>query len=515
MKTEIVKLTQISVNGANPRTITDEKFDKLIDSLLVLPKMLELRPIVVDETFMALGGNMRYRALSAISEMSADEINDRLSAQRDFQRKTAAEQAQLADYWAKWVNSPTAPVVRASELSEDERRAFIIKDNVGYGDWDIDALSSDWDRTDLEDWGLDVWGDENGTQGTLPTCESENGSLSDRFVIPPFSVLDSRKGYWQARKKMWRAQIGDMGESRENTLINSIELKYKDLYLKTRQHREELGISFKEYLEKYVSDEVKEREANKVLSKGVSLFDPVLSEICCKWFTPCEGAKIFDCFAGDTQKGLVFAMCGFEFTGIELRQEQVEINKKVIDKRGLNIHYVCDDGQNVAKHIEPESQDLLFSCPPYFDLEHYSDLENDASNQKSYEDFIAIIKNAFTAAVGCLKENRFAVIVVGDIRDKSTGFYYDFCNDIKRIFKDSGMNLYNEIILIETQASTALRAARYMESRKVAKMHQNILVFYKGKPRNIKSNFPIIEFTQDEEQAFAAEYSDSGNPDIF
>lgn len=515
MKTEIVKLSQISVNGANPRTITDEKFDKLIDSLLVLPKMLELRPIVVDETLMALGGNMRYRALSAIAEMSADEINDRLSAQRDFQRKTAAEQAQLAEYWAKWVNSPTAPVVRASELSEDERRAFIIKDNVGYGDWDIDALSSDWDRTDLEDWGLDVWGDENTVQGTLPTCESKNGSLNDRFVIPPFSVLDTRKGYWQARKKMWRAQIGDMGESRENTLINSIELKYKDLYLKTRQHREELGISFKEYLEKYVSDEVKEREANKVLSKGVSLFDPVLSEICCKWFTPFEGAKIFDCFAGDTQKGLVFAMCGFEFTGIELRQEQVDINKKVIDARGLNIHYVCDDGQNVAKHIEPESQDLLFSCPPYFDLEHYSDLENDASNQKSYEDFIAIIKNAFTAAVGCLKDNRFAVIVVGDVRDKSTGFYYDFCNDIKRIFKDCDMNLYNEIILIETQASTALRAARYMESRKVAKMHQNILVFYKGKPRNIKSNFPIIEFTQDEEQAFAAEYSDSGNPDIF
>ncbi len=97
----------------------------------------------------------------------------------------------------------------------------------------------------------------------------------------------------------------------------------------------------------------------------------------------------------------------------------------------MNARYICDDGQNVAQHFEPESQDLLFSCPPYFDLEKYSDLPNDASNQGSYEDFIKILENAFTGAVSCLKENRFAAICVGDVRDKNTGFYYDFCGDIK------------------------------------------------------------------------------------
>lgn len=507
MKTEIVKLTQIKVNGDNPRTITNEKFDKLINSILVLPKMLELRPIVVDDTFVALGGNMRYRALTAVESMSIDELAQRLSGLRDYNKKTEAERQHLINYWDEWKANPTAPIIKASELSEDERREFVIKDNIGYGDWDMDALANEWDSQDLDDWGLDVWQDNGDGDGGSGTGDSSpaNASLNDRFVVPPFSILDTRKGYWQARKKMWRELIGDMGESRNDTLITSPGIKYKDLYQRIRKHREELGVSFKEYLDKYVPDDVKEREASKVLSVGVSLFDPVLSEICCRWFTPEAGAKIFDCFAGDTQKGLVFGQCGYEFTGIELRQEQVDINNRALADRSLSVKYICDDGRNVAKYFDTDSQDLLFSCPPYFDLEHYSDLENDASNQKSYECFIKILHDAFVSAIGCLKENRFAVIVVGDVRDKHSGFYYDFCGDIKRIFKDGGMSLYNEIILVETGASTALRASRYMDTRKVAKMHQNILVFYKGNPKDIKKHFPKIEFTQEELALFDKE----------
>lgn len=511
MKTEVVKLSQVAVNDRNPRTITDTKFDKLINSILALPKMLDLRPIVVDDTMVALGGNMRYRALTAISQMDSTELADRLNGIKDFQKKTEAEQQALLAYWDKWSKAPTAIIARGTELTEDEQREFIIKDNVGFGDWDMDALANEWDTEELSDWGLELWDDmANGGGGDSDSdssgqnSEPKNASLTDRFVIPPFSVLDTRNGYWQARKKLWRDKIGDLGESRNDKLITSLEIKFKDLYQKTRQHREELGISFREYLDKYVSEEEKAREASKVLSQGVSLFDPVLSEICCRWFTPREGAKIFDPFAGDTQKGLVFGMCGYEFTGIELRQEQVEINNRVIEGRELPVRYINDDGQNVASHIEADSQDLLFSCPPYFDLEKYSDLPNDASNQKTYGEFIDILRNAYTSALGCLKDNRFVVIVVGDVRDRSTGFYYDFCGDIKRIFKDNGVNLYNEIILVETGASTALRAARYMESRKVAKMHQNILVFFKGNPSKLKSEFPKIELNDSDKEVFNA-----------
>lgn len=508
MKTEIVNLSQIQVNGANPRIIKDDKFEKLICSILVLPKMLELRPIVVDNTFVALGGNMRYRALTAISDMDEEELKSRMSEARDFQKKTAAEQDNLIEYWLRWKDKPTAHIIKATDLSEDEQREFIIKDNVGYGEWDMDALANEWDAEELDDWGIDVWQNKewgNGESSGATNSKPANASLNDRFIVPPFSILDTRKGYWQERKKKWRELIGDNGESRNDTLITSPEIKYKDLYQRTRQHREELGISFKEYLDKYVPDDVKEREASKVLSAGVSLLDPVMAEIVCRWFGQ-DKCKTFDCFAGDSVFGYVSAHLGNEFVGIELRPEQARLNNERVE--GMTARYINDDGQNVAQHIAPDSQDLLFSCPPYFDLEKYSDLENDASNQDSYEDFIKILENAFKAAVGCLKDNRFAVIVVGDVRDKSTGFYYDFCGDIKRIFKEAGMPLYNEIILVETGASTALRAGRYMESRKVAKMHQNILVFYKGKTKEIKNNFKKIEYASEDLERFKVDTGD-------
>lgn len=504
MTTEVVNLSQIQVNGANPRIIKEDKFTKLVNSILALPKMLDIRPIVIDDTLVALGGNMRLRALSAIADMEDSELSERLASIRDVQKKTEAEQEVLRQYWLAWKDKPTATVIKASDLSEQEQREFIIKDNVGYGEWDMDALANEWDAEELEDWGVDSWDgagwDEGGEGGDgSGNSEPANASLNERFIVPPFSILDTRKGYWQARKKMWREQIGDMGESRNDKLMKSPEMKYKDLYRRTRKHREELGLSFKEYIDRYVPAEVLEHEASTVLSKGVSLFDPVLSETMCKWFTPAEGSKIFDCFAGDTNKGLVFAMCGHSFRGVELRQEQVDINNRVLEGRGLDIEYICDDGQNVAKHFEPESQDLLFSCPPYYNLEIYSDDPKDASNQDTYEDFIKILDKAFKAALGCLKQNRFAVIVVGDVRNKANGFYYDFCGDIKRIFREAGAYLYNEIVLVETGASTALRASRYMESRKVAKMHQNVLVLYKGDVKDIKVNFPKIDYTPEEE----------------
>lgn len=177
MKTEIVKLSQIQVNGANPRTISNEKFDKLINSILVLPKMLELRPIVVDDTFIALGGNMRYRALTAIESMSIDELAQRLSGLRDYNKKTGAEQQRLISYWGEWKTNPTIQIINAAELSEDERKEFIIKDNVSFGSWDIDMLANEWDAKDLDDWGADVWQDNEDVGISLDEC-------TDEFSLP-------------------------------------------------------------------------------------------------------------------------------------------------------------------------------------------------------------------------------------------------------------------------------------------------------------------------------------------
>lgn len=504
---EIVKLSQVQANSANPRSISGAQFQRLVDSLLVLPKMLELRPIVVDATMTALGGNMRYRALCAIADMSYDAIGNRLAQLPDFVKKTKPEQEALLNRWLTWRDAPTAVILRADRLTDAEAREFIIKDNVGFGEWDYDALANEWDEAELKAWGLDVWQpDDEGLDEDADDANADDASsndtpapsLVDRFIVPPFSILDTRKGYWQKRKKAWRELIGVAGETREDTCIVQLELKYPNIYYKSKEKRKELGITFREYLDKHVSEEEK-REDSKVLTSGVSLFDPVLAEVLCKWFTPAEGSKIFDPFAGDTQKGLVFASCGHTFRGIELRQEQVDVNERVIEGRGLDIAYICDDGRNVAKHVEAESQDLLFSCPPYYDVEVYSDLPNDASNQGTYEEFLEVLRVAFHSAIGCLRDNRFAVVVVGDVRDKRTGCYYDFVGDVKRMFKDAGMPLYNEVVLIESGASTALRVTNCMKTRKMVKCHQNVLVFYKGDPRKIKNHFPAIEYTSEEE----------------
>jgi DNA modification methylase len=166
----------------------------------------------------------------------------------------------------------------------------------------------------------------------------------------------------------------------------------------------------------------------------------------------------------------------------------------------MRANYICDDAQNVLDHIKENSQDLLFSCPPYFDLEVYSDLPNDASNQQTYGDFLKILENAFTSAIKCLKDDRFAVIVVGDIRDKN-GFYYRFPDDIKNIFTRGGMELYNEMILVEALGTLPQRVNKLMGNRKVGKCHQNVLVFYKGNPKTIKDNFKKLTFSEAENES--------------
>lgn len=157
MKIEKVKVSQIAVNLANPRTITDADFRKLVNSILVLPKMLNLRPIVVDSTFTALGGNMRSKALNYIAEMTEEALVEELEACNGFKKKNQEEQDALKAYWLKWHDNPVCPVVKADELTDAEKQEFIIKDNSSFGKWDFDALANEWDAEDLADWGVDVW----------------------------------------------------------------------------------------------------------------------------------------------------------------------------------------------------------------------------------------------------------------------------------------------------------------------------------------------------------------------
>lgn len=176
---EIVKLSQVQANSANPRSISGAQFQRLVDSLLVLPKMLELRPIVVDATMTALGGNMRYRALCAIADMSYDAIGNRLAQLPDFVKKPKPEQEALLNRWLTWRDAPTAVILRADKLTDAEAREFIIKDNVGFGEWDYDALANEWDEAELKDWGLDVWQPDDEGLDEDADLEAQEDNYSD------------------------------------------------------------------------------------------------------------------------------------------------------------------------------------------------------------------------------------------------------------------------------------------------------------------------------------------------
>ena len=224
------------------------------------------------------------------------------------------------------------------------------------------------------------------------------------------------------------------------------------------------------------------------INGGTSLLDPVLIEILVKWFTN-DGFECANPFTGDAVFGYVATALGRKFTGIELREEQVAINRL----RVPTANYICDDGQNIGKHLAASSQDFIFSCPPYFDLEVYSDLPNDASNQE-YDGFVNILRNGLTGAFACLKPDRFAAIVIGDVRAKS-GYYLGLDVLVKQIASECGLGLYNDFVLVEPVGTGALRATTTFNGRrKHIKMHQNVIVFYKGDVKAIGDNFkPLVD----------------------
>lgn len=157
MKTNKTPLAAVKVNPNNPRTISPENERLLVKSILEFPKMLEMRPVVTDTDGVILGGNMRYKALTTIAAMSEHQILAEIAALRSTQSKTTEEVDNLTAFWVEWLREPFAFVVDASNLSESEKQAFVIKDNVDFGHWEFDMLDN-FSQEDLQDWGVSAWG---------------------------------------------------------------------------------------------------------------------------------------------------------------------------------------------------------------------------------------------------------------------------------------------------------------------------------------------------------------------
>lgn len=224
--------------------------------------------------------------------------------------------------------------------------------------------------------------------------------------------------------------------------------------------------------EKYGRDEV----------TGTSIFDPVLCEIAYRWFSP-VGGLVLDPFAGGSVRGIVASKLGRRYIGHELRQEQVDANR--IQGGELCVDdehppaWICGDSRTIDSTCADVEADMVFSCPPYADLEVYSDDPKDLSTMK-YSEFRAVYFEIIKKACDRLKPDSFACFVVGEVRDKK-GNYIDFVGDTVQAFRDAGLHYYNEAILITCVGSLPIRAGKQFSSgRKLGKTHQNILVFVKG-----------------------------------
>ena len=169
-----MKVEELKVNKANPRQIRDEKFKKLKKSVKEFPKMMELRPIVIDDDGTILGGNMRFRALL---ELGYKEIPD------------------------SWVR-------KASELTDEEKQRFIIEDNVEFGEWDYDKLANEWDDELLNEWGLE-----------LPTISNEVEANEDDYEIPDEIKTDIVIGdlieFYSGEKLLHRLLCGDSTDAEQ------------------------------------------------------------------------------------------------------------------------------------------------------------------------------------------------------------------------------------------------------------------------------------------------------------
>ena len=307
-------------------------------------------------------------------------------------------------------------------------------------------------------YGTDLFGESMRPPVTSPVAQ--------KFLVSPFSVLNAREGDWQERKRAWAA-MGIRGEEGRNALSGGNGTSANSCYMVKRKDGTTATAG-----ELHGTDD----------ANCSSIFDPVLCELAYRWWSG-EGAQILDPFAGGSVRGIVAAHLGRKYWGCDLRAEQIEANRAqgaALCEGKPQPEWVCGDSMNEVEKA-PEA-DFIFSCPPYGDLEQYSELREDLSAMP-HKDFVIAYRTIILRACKRLRNDRFACFVVGDFRD-GKGNYRNFVSETIAAFLDAGLALYNEAILVTSVGSASMRVTRQFSSgRKLCKTHQNVLVFVKGDGR--------------------------------
>lgn len=443
MKIESVAIDSIHGDPANVRTHPERNLAVIKASLA---RFGQQKPIVVDAAGVVRAGNGTLEAARSLEWKTIQVVRTPLKGSEATAYAIADNRSSEL---AEWDETGLAEQLRSLQ-SED----FDL-DAVGYTDDEVGAI--------IDGLAKEMVGGDNQASGR---------SLAERFGVPPMSVLDARQGYWQDRKRYWiESGVAESFGQTDGRAANLIG-----------------GTGFDGSWQR--SHGIKGCHAN---SNGTSIFDPVLCELAYRWFVP-PGGSVLDPFAGGAVRGMVAANLGYSYTGVDLRPEQVEANRVSGESvpHEIRPRWVVGDSRDISV-LSPGDYDFVFSCPPYGDLERYSDDPSDLSTL-DYLDFLAAYRQVIAASVSMLKPNRFACFVVGDFRDRK-GFYRNFVSDTIAAFRDAGAALYNEAVLLTMVGGVALRVAKqFNASRKLGKTHQNVLVFYRGDPKRISLDFGEAEF---------------------
>lgn len=223
-------------------------------------------------------------------------------------------------------------------------------------------------------------------------------------------------------------------------------------------------------------DETFRKDHNSVYTGTHSVFPAPLMEMIIVRYGGSAGSHILDAFAGGPPRGLVASIMGHRYTGFEIRQDQIDENEALLKKLKLKgARYVKSDG----RFIDCDDMfDCAITCPPYFDLEQYSEQPDDISNLGSYAEFNASMWLCSIAHFERLKPGAFACIIVGNFRDKK-GELIDFPSDTIVNFKEAGFLFWQDIILSKNFASAAVRAGNAWKGMKLVPRHERLLVFRK------------------------------------
>lgn len=275
------------------------------------------------------------------------------------------------------------------------------------------------------------------------------------------------------------------------TLFESKAAIEPDYMRKKKAVEKRLGhqITNKEFEDNYL---VINGGGGRLSDTGTSIFDPVLTELVVNWFSA-KGDFIIDPFAGGSVRGIVSGTLERNYVGIDLRQEQIDANieqGEMMQPQNMPT-WVCGDSMNINQIARGE-YDFMLTCPPYGDLEIYSDDPADISNMTD-DDFDKTYTEILRRTVSMLKDNRYAVVVVGNYRNKK-GYLRDLVGITVRAMESAGAHYYNDFIIVTPIGSLPIRAGKaFQATRKMGRTHQYCLVFVKGNPKEATQRLGNIE----------------------